>query len=823
MQITRSDYQKITRAGLQTGELDFVERISSQWLNEFPGDIQSEYFQAKAATLQDDPDLSAKHLTRILLKDPENLAAYELLLQNRGLKDRKAVASFIHVISGRTDDIATIFPWAVTLRAVRNGIRKGELVHSETLLKQLLAREENNPLVAIEHCRLSSIKDENTVFSHLSDIYQDRWPDCIQFKVFAALACLRDKDEINSVNLLHQCQTEDPEGLVVTRMLGKAHEFVSLWSLNQHITIDFQIPTSIAVSLKWNQLGAGNAGSSEANNEEKQILDSIRTSNPGQESTGRRRKSSETPVYVILTTYNGLNQKFGEKTSDYLIEQLKSLSKTVSDRPGWDSIVFLPDDMSSVQQFGISPIKKIDAWQIKLALQDLDAQLKKQSRMIAALMIVGGNEIIPFHNLPNPTDDSDKSVPSDNPYGTTNSNYLLQEWPVGRLPDEKGNDAGLLLEQIRQIHQFHASCNTSESKLDQLISDIKNKLDIRRFFTELLYAPRDFGYTAAVWRRSSLASFRPIGKGSDLRVSPQYDSDTIDIDNLMRAKCAYFNLHGMAETPDWYGQRDFSEEPTGPDFPVAITAGQIKKIRNNVDLVFSEACYGGFINDKTIEDSMALKLVSVDCQGLVASTTIAYGSVFTPLIGADLLGFIFWKYIKDGYSFGDALMQAKQGLIKVMTQRQGYLDGEDQKTLLSFVLYGDPLGYLEPNIYLDKNLRVRGEEPLTINTISDSDGMLAKSTRVSQSKASEIGEMVQSYIPSIDNADIKIREHQVKVIKFLDRSKDISASANFEETTKKYTQIQYSQKTRGIREVHEQFIRVTLDESEKVIKFAVSR
>jgi hypothetical protein len=83
--------------------------------------------------------------------------------------------------------------------------------------------------------------------------------------------------------------------------------------------------------------------------------------------------------------------------------------------------------------------------------------------------------------------------------------------------------------------------------------------------------------------------------------------------------------------------------------------------------------------------------------------------------------------------------------------------------------------------------------------------------------------MVQSYIPRIDNADIKIREHQVKILKFLDRSKDLNNPANIEESTRKYTQMQYSQKTRGIREVHEQFIRVTLDESEKVVKFAVSR
>ena len=107
----------------------------------------------------------------LLIRDPENVEGYELLYKLDGVQDKKAVASFIHVITGKIEDISSIFPWAVTLRAVRNGIRKGELAHSETLLRNLMGQEDNNPLVAIEHCRLSSIKDDTPLFRHLSEIY----------------------------------------------------------------------------------------------------------------------------------------------------------------------------------------------------------------------------------------------------------------------------------------------------------------------------------------------------------------------------------------------------------------------------------------------------------------------------------------------------------------------------------------------------------------------------------------------------------------------------------------------------------------------------
>jgi len=41
-------------------------------------------------------------------------------------------------------------------------------------------------------------------------------------------------------------------------------------------------------------------------------------------------------------------------------------------------------------------------------------------------------------------------------------------------------------------------------------------------------------------------------------------------------------------------------------------------------------------------------------------------------------------------TIGEALKYAKVSLAREMQERQGYLDSEDQKTLLSFVLYGDP-------------------------------------------------------------------------------------------------------------------------------------
>jgi hypothetical protein len=74
----------------------------------------------------------------------------------------------------------------------------------------------------------------------------------------------------------------------------------------------------------------------------------------------------------------------------------------------------------------------------------------------------------------------------------------------------------------------------------------------------------------------------------------------------------------------------------------------------------------------------------------IGSTVTAYGSYTTPLIGADLLCERLLSHIAAGVPIGIALRQARSEFAQTMYRRQGHLDDVDRKTLLSFVLYGDP-------------------------------------------------------------------------------------------------------------------------------------
>ena len=160
---------------------------------------------------------------------------------------------------------------------------------------------------------------------------------------------------------------------------------------------------------------------------------------------------------------------------------------------------------------------------------------------------------------------------------------------------------------------------------------------------------------------------------------------------MATAPIAYFNLHGVEDGSDWYGQRDPSEKVPGADYPVALTPTDLKKIQNVPAIVFTEACYGGHIFGKAESESIALTLMGMGNYALIASTTVAYGSISTPMIGADLLGLPDNEESEERLAVGPAFTKAKVEFVREMNRRQGYLDGEDQKTLISFVLFGDPL------------------------------------------------------------------------------------------------------------------------------------
>lgn len=387
------------------------------------------------------------------------------------------------------------------------------------------------------------------------------------------------------------------------------------------------------------------------------------------------------PVELVVSSRRGLMDCFGLEGFAEIDEALEDLVDALEAGSGLDGRLVYVDDVGSLAAFGLSPVDAGDPQAIRTLLRAVDELVGSEGGRVRYLLLVGGEEIIPHHPLPNPTDDEDKSVSSDNPYASW-GDPLVPDRAVGRLPHGRGDDPALLVSFIRAAAARHRGGEGWRRWLWRFLSQIG------------LSRARAFGYAAQVWESSSREVFSAIGAADDLWTVPPSSFASLPCGELDEALFGYFNLHGVKGAAPWYGQRGAGAIAgpllEAPLFPVALTPSQVAGSEVEGMVVFTEACYGAYVQGKGPEDSVALRFLASGAMGLIGATGISYGSLQPPLNGADLLAFDFWQNVKGGSTLGEALRGAKESYARKVYQRQGYLDSEDEKTLTAFVLYGDP-------------------------------------------------------------------------------------------------------------------------------------
>lgn len=816
----------------------------------------------------------------------------------------------IFALSGNPTPKKPIPAWAERIRLARLCIAQGEMDTAEQIVHQVIGTGSLNLLVAATHLLVSEHRGlPAPAIRDLAEHYRRRWPGCLIFNLRLAASLIDCGENETAVALLHQSVAQDTTAQVATRLWGEDHPYKSLWPARLAIQLDFPIPAEVAEALGWNRLPTPLPDFSPITEKAELPTDSLlpvemtmpqsdvpaaiesepenaatrptpampegdtheiptRGAQPAPsfppesilsvqkelERVAARlkvnflaRTDGRFPIYVVFTTRQGLIKKYGPQAVAIEAEMIR-LVATISARRDWGALLVYADDPIVTKKLKVKPARPTDPWELKLVLADLDASLARQGQMIGAVLIVGGPEVVPFHLLPNPVDDADDDVPSDNPYSTHDENYFIPEWPVGRLPGEaaiNGNSSpDLLMRTLREITARHSRFQKDMPWYWQ----IWERLTIwlwRQPFLNLKHRTRlSCGYTAAAWRRASLSVYRPIGEPHTLLVSPPVQS--LEINGRSRkndvsptARLGYFNLHGLQDSSAWYGQRDPADPASEPDYPVALRPQDILNSGRAPLVVFSEACYGANVLNKGVEQALALKFLSSGCQAVIGSTCTAYGSITTPLIAADLLGNAFWKFLRDGLPTGEALRRAKITLAREMHRRQGYLDGEDQKTLISFVLYGDPLVQLSRHESHQKAILRPLVHPAAVKTVCDR--YVSKSVdtgcppagevdQISPETLDQVKRLVKQYLPGMSDAHFTYCheqagclgvDHSCPTSQLGSKTRPAKAPERSVVTLSKQVEIPRSENMPAL--VHHHYARLTLDGRGKVIKLAVSR
>ncbi|MFL2650939.1 MAG: hypothetical protein ACJ0HE_01980 [Anaerolineales bacterium] len=538
-------------------------------------------------------------------------------------------------------------------------------------------------------------------------------------------------------------------------------------------------------------------------------------SNNSKQYPNSNKLTKNHPVHIIITCARPLVDQFGTSGAEKILTLTRLLAETTTKRTGRECLVVLPDVSASISQFQLSAINGQDATAIKNVVKAISSNLNIHNKQIGSTLLIGGDNIVPFHRLPNPTDDHDEDVLSDNPYGTDDDNYFVPKWPVGRLPSHTGDNPSILANLIQSTINAHT----------------EPTLQIPLFFRWLRWLipswqpgaskQNNLGYSADIWLDASLEVFDVIGRRKDLLSSPPIEAKNIPIERLSQiSDLLYCNLHGLEDTAEWFGE-SISFDGQAPQYPVAlrpsdITHGQAPSI------VFTEACYGAnIIKKQSAEDALCLHFLQSGSRAVVGSTRIAYGAVGTPLVGADLVGRFFWHHLRGGLQIGEALRRSKIGLAQTMQSRQGFLDGEDQKALLSFVLYGDPL-LRDPRMLPTPTISLPKSKPVPVANLhaacAKSHNACAKALGTPEA-LQQVRAMVSHYLPGMETGEFAVRKTELvsrSATTHINHSKTISSDLEqFVYSTKRTLDLANYKK--------QQYAHATVNKDGQIIKFAVSR
>ncbi|MCU0490092.1 MAG: C25 family cysteine peptidase [Chloroflexaceae bacterium] len=363
-------------------------------------------------------------------------------------------------------------------------------------------------------------------------------------------------------------------------------------------------------------------------------------------------------MHILLTSREHLAASYADRALTRILAALHDLqwartgrglpTYTLLVEAGWPELVVPPADPT-------------DPLAISEQLAAVAAALAQQDTRIESVLLVGGPAIVPFHCCINPIPDNDADIPSDVPYSGPAPFQLPGEWPVGRLPDGGDGNPAVLLRLLRLATHFQRS---APRPLNQAV-----------------------GLSTAAWQQASAEVYQALSQPLPLFTSPSLAGDSFQPALLQGAARIYFNLHGVRHNPCWYGQR----ADRAGQLVVALRPEDVDGLRLTRAVVMSEACYGAYSPAVPLREGLALRFLLRGAASFVGATTLTYGPATPPLSEADLLARCFLEAsLQPGISAGEALLLARQRMLRQILQRYGMLDDDSSKTALQFILYGDP-------------------------------------------------------------------------------------------------------------------------------------
>jgi hypothetical protein len=330
------------------------------------------------------------------------------------------------------------------------------------------------------------------------------------------------------------------------------------------------------------------------------------------------------------------------------------------------------DDPAAMKPFGVAAVSKsAKAPSVKRALDALVARLAPDY-----VVLVGAADVLPTFSVPNPSfnvqGDDDELVPTDNPYASSKpysvkrrADYLIPDRVVGRIPDlPSSSDPSWLVDALTAAGQAQPA-------------------PASRYAGGLLVC-------CDSWKASGRECARTLGRDpQDLLICPPAGAASSDLRKRHAELLHMIKCHGSPIDSRFYGQK-------GSQYPDALTSPSLVGRTKPSAVVGAMCCYGASLFDPADpaaanpgEPPIPSVYLKQGAHGFFGSTTVAWVGDKSMLC-ADWVVTAFLRGTMRGASLGRAALEAKQDYVQWI-QKEGFdLETTDEKTLLQFLLLGDP-------------------------------------------------------------------------------------------------------------------------------------
>lgn len=375
---------------------------------------------------------------------------------------------------------------------------------------------------------------------------------------------------------------------------------------------------------------------------------------------------------LIVTHRGRLVGKYGVSGADAIDGAVAALIAADAERALDTRYVHL-DIAAEVEPFGVEPTPtNPTASDCKQVIDGICTALTADY-----LVLLGSDDVIPHFAVPNParspkSRDKDPHVPTDNPYASSQRfnlkrrrTYLVPDRVIGRIPDLPNvRDPKALLNYL-DAATTAAPLTAGDFALDLLVC-------------------------CDLWKDSGNACVAALGRqAADLFLSPPTVHDTSPLTARHQARLQMIKCHGSPFTPAFYGDNNTKK-------PEVLTTSSLLGRTADGTVVGAMCCFGAAVYDPANQrasqpgvPSIASTYLDQRASGFVGSTCVAYVGP-TTMGAADVIVTRFLQNVMAGDSLGTAFLNSKQQFAADIGKAGRKFILMEEKTLLQFVLLGDP-------------------------------------------------------------------------------------------------------------------------------------